>query len=154
MPKNPPDGIDRITTRIAYQDPIAALEFVDRAFGFPEIEGMRIENSDGSIILTEIQITDSYLMIGRAGSHDIASPKSTGLSTESLMVYVEDVDNHFAAAKANGAEIIAEPANQYWGDRRYEVRDLEGHLWFFHQHTKDVSREEIDAVEASFSAGS
>lgn len=153
MPKNPPDGIQRITTRIAYEDPIAAVEFLGRAFGFPEIESMRIERSDGSIILTEIQIADCYIMIGPAGSHDIASPKSVGLSTESLMVYVDGIDDHFATAKANGAEIIDEPADQYWGDRRYAARDLEGHLWFFHEHTKDVSREEIDAVEASFRGG-
>ena len=150
MAKNLPLGVQRITTRIAYEDPLAAIEFLDRAFGFPERKRMRIERSDGSIILTEVQIGDAYLMIGPSGSHSIASPRSSGISTESLMVYVDDVDGHFANAKANGAEIISEPADQYWGDRRYEARDLEGHLWFFHERTRDVPRKEIEAIEASF----
>lgn len=150
MPDNPPAGIQRITTRIAYEDPIAAVEFIEHAFGFPEIPGQRIERADGSIILTEIKIHDAYLMIGPAGSHNIASPRTTGACTESLMVYVDHIDEHFAVASRNGADIISEPADQYWGDRRYEARDLEGHLWFFHEHTRDVSRAEIEAVEASF----
>ena len=153
MPANPPKGVQRITTRIAYEDPDAALEFLERAFGFPERKRMRIEDQDGSIILTEIQIADSYLMIGPASSHDIASPRSTGSPTESLMIYVDDVDGHFLRARANGAVIIADPCDQYWGDRRYEAKDLEGHLWFFHERTRDVSREEIEAVEASFRKG-
>ena len=154
MPENPPNGIQRVTVRIAYEDPVSAVEFIERAFGFPEIPGQRIERADGSIILTEINVGDAYIMIGPAGSHEIASPKSLGLSTESLMVYVDDIDEHFATAKANGAVIVNEPADQYWGDRRYEARDIEGHLWFFHEHTRDVSREEIEAVEASFRASS
>ena len=150
MPENPPEGIQRVTVRIAYEDPRAAVEFIERAFGFPEIPDQRIERSDGSIILTEIKVGDAYIMIGPAGSHGIASPKAFGLSTESLMVYVDDIDDHFARASANGALIVSEPTDQYWGDRRYEARDIEGHLWFFHEHTRDVSREEIEAVEASF----
>ncbi len=141
MPKNPPEGIQRVTVRIAYEDPRAAIEFLKRAFGFPEIDGQRLETSDGTFILTEVRIGDAYIMIGRAGAHDIASPRASGLSTESLMVYVDDVDAHFQVAQANGAVIVQEPADQYWGDRRYEAKDLEGHLWFFHERTWDVPRE-------------
>ena len=152
MSESPPKGRQRVTVRIAYEDPLAAVAFIERAFGFAEIRSQRIERADGSIILTESQVGDAYIMIGPAGSHEISSPKSLGSSTESLMVYVEDIDGHFATAEANGAVIVDEPADQYWGDRRYAARDIEGHLWFFHEHTRDVSREEIDAVEASFSA--
>ena len=89
-------------------------------------------------------------MIGLAGSHDIASPATVGNSTESLMVYVEEIDAHFVRAKSTGAQIISETSDQYWGDRRYEAKDHEGHLWFFHEHTRDVSREEIEEIEAGF----
>ncbi len=150
MPENPPKGIQRITTRIAYEDPAAALAFLEAAFGFPEIPGQRLQRSDGSLILTEVKIVDAYLMVSSAGPHAIASPKTTGAPTESLMVYVDNVDEHFETAKNNGAHIVSEPADQYWGDRRYEAKDIEGHLWFFHQRTRDVPREEIDAVEAGF----
>jgi uncharacterized glyoxalase superfamily protein PhnB len=153
MSQSPPPGVQHLTARIAYENPTAALEFLQRAFGFPERTTARLEGKGGLIIVAEVQIGDSYLMIGPAGAHAIASPKSTGLSTESLMVYVDDIDEHFRNAKAQGALIVEEPSDQYWGDRRYETRDLEGHLWFFHQRTKEVSRHEIEKIEATFRNG-
>ena len=150
MPDNPPEGIQTVTVRIAYEDPIRAVAFLEQAFGFPEIVEKRLEGANGAIIVTEVQVGDSYIMIGPAGSHDIASPASLGSSTESLMVYVDKIEAHFARAKSNGAQIVTEPSDQYWGDRRYEAKDHEGHLWFFHEHTRDVPREEIEEIEAGF----
>ncbi len=150
MVKNPPVGIQRITVRIAYENPKEALQFLNDAFDFPERKDSRLEGKGGSIIVTEIQVGDGYIMIGPAGSHSIASPTSTGAPTESLMIYVDDVDGHYERAKSAGAEIVSPPADQYWGDRRYEAKDTEGHLWFFHQRTRDVPRAEIDAFEAKF----
>lgn len=150
MPQNPPPGVQYVTPRIACEDPNAALAFYQEAFGFPERAASRLEGANGSVIVTEIQIGAAYLMIGPAGSHDIASPKSTGMPTASLMVYVDDVDEHYRRAKAAGAGIVNPPTDQYWGDRRYEALDPDGHLWFFHQRTRDVPRSEIDAVEATF----
>lgn len=66
------------------------------------------------------------------------------------MVYVDDIDRHYEIAKNNGARIIAEPKDQYWGDRRYEALDLEGHKWFFHERVRDIPKEKIQAIEASF----
>ena len=34
----------------------------------------------------------------------------------------------------------------FYGDRKYEVYDLEGHIWTFAQHVKDVSEEEMMAA--------
>ena len=153
MPTNPPSGIQRLTTRIAYDDPRAAMEFLERAFGFPEREDKRLEGANGSIIVAEVAIGEAYLMIGPSGAHSMDSPKTTGKPTESLMVYVDNIDEHFERARAEGATIIAEPSHQYWGDRRYEAKDPEGHLWFFHERTRDVPRSEIDAIEATFREG-
>ena len=153
MPKSPPPGIQRVTTRIAYEDPAEAIRFLEQAFGFPERKEMRLEGKAGSIIVTEVQIGDAYIMIGPAGAHAMASPRSTGMPTESLMVYVDNIDQHFAQAKTNGATIVSEPSDQYWGDRRYEAKDLEGHLWFFHERTRDVPRSEIETIEATFKNG-
>ena len=148
--QNPPPGIQRTTVRIAYEDPQAAVDFLEQAFGFPERTDHRLEGPQGKLIVTAVAIGDTYVMIGPAGSHGLVSPASVGSSTESLMVYVDDIDTHYANAMANGAEIISPPADQYWGDRRYEAKDLEGHLWFFHERTKEISAEEIAKVEAGF----
>ena len=50
MPTNPPHGIQRVTVRIAYEDPYAAIAFLERAFGFPEIAGQRLEAGTGNFI--------------------------------------------------------------------------------------------------------
>jgi uncharacterized glyoxalase superfamily protein PhnB len=58
-------------------------------------------------------------------------PKAAGGSTASLYVIVDDVDAHCARARAAGAEILIEPADQSYGGRDYSCRDLDGHLWSF-----------------------
>ena len=51
-----------------------------------------------------------------------------------------------AEAKAAGAEIYAEPETQFYGDRTYRCRDLEGHIWNVAQTVAVVTREEAEAA--------
>lgn len=150
MVKNPPEGSPRILARLAYDDADQAVAFLREAFGFHELEEARVVDGDG-IALTEITVVDSKIMIGRAGAHGLASPQRFGGYTQALIVFVDDVDGHFARAKAAGANIVSEPEDQFWGDRRYEALDPEGHLWSFHEHIRDVSREEMSEILRSFS---
>ena len=54
---------------------------------------------------------------------------------------VDDVDAHYAHARANGATITMEPkvsdyGEEYWTDKTYGVLDLEGHHWWFCQRLR------------------
>jgi uncharacterized glyoxalase superfamily protein PhnB len=69
-----------------------------------------------------------------------------GTTTVVVHVYVDDVDAHYERAKAAGAEITQEPADQEYGDRRYTARDVEGHQWFFATRVRDVSPSEWGAT--------
>jgi uncharacterized glyoxalase superfamily protein PhnB len=62
---------------------------------------------------------------------------------QSLYVYVDDVDAHFRNAVEAGAEPLTEPADMFWGDRMYAVKDLEGHHWSFAQHVRDVALQDL-----------
>jgi uncharacterized glyoxalase superfamily protein PhnB len=62
-----------------------------------------------------------------------SSPRRDGSTTVLLYVYVNDVDAHYAQARAVGAEILDEPEDQDYGERRYHCRDPEGHSWYFAQ---------------------
>ncbi len=146
MAENPPAGSPRVVARLAYNDVASALEFLENAYGFAEREGTRIEMADGSVVLVEINVVDSYIMIGSAGAHDIDAPGNVGGITQALIVYVDDIDRHYEKAKNAGAKIVSEPADQFWGDRRYESRDSEGHHWSFHVHLRDVPLEEMKAA--------
>jgi hypothetical protein len=55
-----------------------------------------------------------------------------------IMVRVEDADAHCAHARAAGARIVAEPADQPYGERQYTALDPVGHTWTFSQTIADV----------------
>ncbi|MDE2640756.1 MAG: VOC family protein, partial [Chloroflexota bacterium] len=56
---------------------------------------------------------------------------AAGALTSSPYVIVPDVDAHCARARAAGAEVVMEPADQDYGGRLYAARDPEGQLWNF-----------------------
>jgi uncharacterized glyoxalase superfamily protein PhnB len=49
----------------------------------------------------------------------------------SLYLVVPDPDAHHDRAKAAGAQIVRELADQDYGSREYRARDPEGNLWSF-----------------------
>jgi len=49
-----------------------------------------------------------------------------------VLVYVDDVDAHFAQAKQRGAGILSGVEADQYG-KRYRAEDLEGHRWMFMQ---------------------
>ena len=142
MPKNPPENTPRVTPYLYYQDVAAALRFLADAFGFRE--KLRMPGPDGKIVHAEMTLGDGLVMMGCPGA-DYRNPKRLGQTTQSLYVYVDDVDAHCARAKKAGAKIINEPEDQFYGDRRYGAEDAEGHHWFFATHIRDVAPEDLKA---------
>ena len=51
---------------------------------------------------------------------------------DGVLVYVDDVDAHYAQAKAAGATILGQLEDGFPGCR-YRVEDIEGHRWMFMQ---------------------
>jgi uncharacterized glyoxalase superfamily protein PhnB len=140
MPSNPPDNMPRISPYLYYRDVAAALDWLARAFGLAE--RMRMPGPGGAIAHAEMELADGVVMLG-CPSPDYRNPKQLGQSTQSLYVFVDDVDKHFRRAKEAGAKILDEPADQFYGDRRYGAEDLEGHVWYFAQHVRDVAPEDM-----------
>ena len=79
-------------------------------------------------------------MLGHANVevHRIHSPMDAGLTTVMMNVYVHDVDAHYAHAVAEGANITMELDDAFFGERRYEATDLEGHRWHFGERFDDI----------------
>jgi len=131
--QSPPAGMPQIIPQLPYQDVLAAIDFLERAFSFVERRDFRIEYPGG--VHAEMQLGDGIIMLGGPGGHGAFPPKAEGNPSTLLMVYVEDVDAHYEQARAAGATIVAELADKFFGDRVYEALDREGHRWSFHQHT-------------------
>ena len=127
----PPEGWPRITPAVFYEDAAAAIDWLVDAFGFAVQK--RIANEEGRIVHSQLTLNGGLVMVGQAGL--------AGATTQALMVYGDDAVAHCVRARAAGAAITTEPATQdygedYWSDRSYEVRDLEGHHWWFVQRLR------------------
>ena len=129
---------------VCYRDPRAALDWLEKAFGFER--SMVITDEDGRLAHSEMKFGDGYLMVGSEWADFVASPASVGgKNTQLIHVQLQDgIDTHCERARAAGAAILMEPADQFYGDRTYRARDLEGHVWTFAQTVRHVTREEAE----------
>jgi uncharacterized glyoxalase superfamily protein PhnB len=135
----------RITPYLLYEDVPAALDWLSKAFGFRET--LRFADDNGTVTHAEMEYQGEPIFMGHPGL-EYRSPKRLGQGTQQVHVYVDDVDEHFERAREAGAVIVAEPKDQVYGDRRYDVQDLEGHLWSFAQLLREVPAEEWGATKS------
>lgn len=135
-----------LISAVVYQDPRAALAFLEAAFGFELF--MLIEDETGAVAHSEMRYGDAAIMIGAEWSPRHRSPRSLdGRTTQSIHIAVQDdIDAHCERARAAGFEIVMEPQDQFYGARSYIARDPEGHLWTAAQTVRTVSREEAEAA--------
>ncbi|CAM2933399.1 VOC family protein [Cupriavidus taiwanensis] len=127
-----------------YKDPLAALDWLERAFGFERV--MVIRDQQGQLVHSEMRFGDSYLMVGSEWADFTASPASIGgKNTQTVHVHLpEGLDQHCERARAAGAVILREPQDEFYGDRTYTARDAEGHVWTFGQTVRKVTKEEAE----------
>jgi len=138
----------RLTPYLLYRDVGKALDWFSKAFGFVE-SGERFTGTDGTVQHAAMKIPpkDEVFMLGCPGPK-YKNPKKLGSATALMYINVDDVDKHFARAKKAGAKIIQKLEDTFYGDRRYGVRDPEGHEWYFAQHIRDVTPEEMKKAAA------
>ena len=131
-------------SQVFYRDPWAALDWLEKVFGFER--SMVISDKDGRLGHAEMRFGDGYLMVGSEWADFVASPASIGgKNTQLIHVQLQDgIDAHCERARAAGAAILMEPADQFYGDRTYRARDPEGHVWTFAQTVRHVTREEAE----------
>lgn len=132
-----PNGWSRISSSIVYDDARAAITWLCDAFGF-EVRLM-VQSSDGKLVHSELVYGEGVVMIAQAGARPhYVSPREAGGNTQSLMVFVDDVEAHAAHAVKHGARVfeelrVSDYGKDYWSDRSYGAIDLEGHHWWFTQ---------------------
>ena len=123
--------VPRVVPQLPYADVPAAIDFLERGFGFREILEARIEHPNG--IHAELELGEARIMLGGPGDHGTHPPAAGAGASCHLTCYVDDVDAHFESARAAGATILVALADTSWGERCYEALDPEGHRWRFHQ---------------------
>jgi uncharacterized glyoxalase superfamily protein PhnB len=149
--KPTPEGWPRISSAVFYDDAAAAIPFLCAAFQFHV--RVKIEGENGRIEHSELTIGQGkdvgLIMVGQSGGRSTRpgglptkSPRSVGgTNTQMVCVFIDDADAHAAHAEKNGAVIVDPPTTtdhgpEYWADRSYRARDLEGHEWWFMQRVR------------------
>ena len=116
---------------LQYRDAHKAIDWLSRAFGF-EQHALH-EGSGGTVAHAEIRLGPAFVMLGSNNNSQFnwKTPLDAGCVTQSVYVVLDDVDAHYARAKAAGAEMVRDLHTTDYGSRDYSARDPEGHLWHF-----------------------
>ena len=115
---------------LVYEDIETAHDYLVEVFGFRP--GGVQRTGDGEVVHGEVETEQGPIWLHRVTPEpELASPRAMDVASGGLVIHVADVDAHFEHARAAGADIEREPADQEYGQREYGARDLEGHRWWF-----------------------
>ena len=120
---------------LVYQDVAPAIIWLGKAFGF--VEHFRYGNPahpDGA----QIHRGDAWIQLTTPRENS-GTPNSLGGRTQSLTIFVDDITQHYRHSISQRVKIVEELNETVYGERQYAAEDLEGHLWIFSQHAKDLS---------------
>lgn len=119
---------------LRYRDALAAIDWLQRAFGFQA----QAVYADGDVVFhAQLVFGHGMIMLGSTSNDSAWSklavmPDETGgRQTQSACVIVSNADAHYARAKAAGARIVIDIADQAYGGRGYACADPEGYVWWF-----------------------
>jgi uncharacterized glyoxalase superfamily protein PhnB len=117
-----------IYASIRYRDAMAAIDFLERAFGFER--GDVHQGQDGAVHHAELRFASEWIMLGSTSS---GSDGRLDLPSGPTWIYVvvDEPDAHYERAVAAGAEIVRDLKDEDYGSRGYTARDPEGNVWSF-----------------------
>ena len=125
--------MSNIIPGLRYHDAPAAIEWLCNAFGFSK--HLVVPAEDGGIAHAQLTLGTGMIMLGSTRDDELGQtvrpPSADGVNTQTAYVVVEEIDAHYKHAKANGAKIVMEIADQDYGGRLYSALDPEGYLWNF-----------------------
>jgi uncharacterized glyoxalase superfamily protein PhnB len=139
------------TPVVFYRDPLTALRWLERAFGFET--SLLVTDDAGRVGHAEMSLGEGRIGIGEEwgaaeliGPAKMRSPASLdGQGTQFIRITLESgLDEHCARAEAAGARITQRPADQFYGARVYRALDPEGHVWNFDQAITEMSNADME----------
>ena len=116
---------------LSFRDARAAIDFLQRAFGFEE-RAVYARDDDPSVVEhAEMRWPlGGGIMFGSAGKDDGPFGQRRP-GNDSVYVVCDEPDALFERAVAAGAEVVRGLADEDYGSRGFSVRDPEGNLWSF-----------------------
>ncbi|WP_263367048.1 VOC family protein [Edaphobacter bradus] len=139
-----PQGYNSVTPYLIVRGAAQAIDYYKKVFGATEI--MRMPGPDGKIGHAELKIGNSHIMLADENPSmgaGYTSAATIGGSPVSLYVYLPDVDDVVKRATTEGAKLLREVKDQFYGDRSGFIQDPFGHLWGIATHIEDVSPKDM-----------
>jgi len=147
-----PEGYPEITPYLAVDGANDAIDFYTTVFGARE--RMRMQGPGGKVGHAELEIGNSLIMLAdEFPDMGNRGPKTIGGTPVTISIYVEDVDDVFDRAVAEGATEIRPVENQFYGDRSGQLEDPFGHRWSVATHVEDVPSDEMEKRAAAAMSG-
>src|SRR5690606_40373681 len=120
---------------LIYSDANAAVSFLKDAFGFKEHSIYKDDN--GKIFHAQLSLGKALVMINpfnpeTAFGKMMNLPKNLdGYNTQTPYFIIDNVDEHYKIAKANGAKIVMDIKDEAYGGRGYSCKDPAVNIWSF-----------------------
>jgi PhnB protein len=135
-------GAHTLNAYIAIKGCNEAIEFYKKAFGATEI-GILL-HPDGKVAHAEILIEGSLLMLSEENKEwGNVSPQTLSGNPLTFGLYVKDVDAVFKKAVDEGATVLMDLKDEFYGDRIGQIVDPFGYKWMIGTHKEDVSFKEM-----------
>jgi uncharacterized glyoxalase superfamily protein PhnB len=120
---------------LKYENAYAAIDFLERAFGFERQEVH--EDDSGKVAHAQLRFGDQLVMVGSTGAGNPIFDQGAGRT--SVYLAVEEVDSLHDRAQDAGAEIVMPLTDQEYGSRDFSARDREGNIWSFGTYQPEVA---------------
>ena len=136
-----PKGYNAVIPALAFHGADSAIKWYVNNFGAKE--KMRFNNPDGTVAHAEITLDDNVIMVSEENLQYSRSPQTLKGNSVNLCIYVPDADAVIKKATHNGAKLLIEATDQFYGDRSGRIEDPFGYVWIISTHIKDVSEKEM-----------
>jgi uncharacterized glyoxalase superfamily protein PhnB len=131
---------DTVLPHIAYRDLEEAVVWLGDAFGF--VEHYRYGAPVSGV---QMRAGSAYIMLERS-SNGKRTPKELGFGTQSLTIFIPEIESHYERAKSAGVTFVEDLHETVYGELQYAAEDLDGHHWLFSRHAKDLSPDQWGAT--------
>lgn len=129
---------------LSVRDVEASIQFYTEQLGFTA-EGTLLPGENGKPVFAGVKRGDTKLWLDNTEYADLPPNTPVGVGVE---LYIsldpsEDIDALYEKLQVAGVKIIGALQEQFWGDKRFVIQDLDGYRLSLCQNVRDVSHEEM-----------
>ncbi len=136
-----------ISPMLSVKDVDASVEFYVQKLGASL--GGKLPGPGGKTMLADVYLTDQQIMLMRETPGLVEpGPRGLGVTMHVFLTDDVDIDSLYVDLKARGVHIAQEIRNQYWGERTFGIKDLDGYALEFARQVRPTPPEEPGAPQA------